>query len=421
MPQLRVLVVGAGIAGNSITFWLSKLGHAVTVVERFPAPRVTGLQLDVRGHGIDVMRRMGLESAVRAVCVPERGMQLVDTHGTRWGFLPANTSGTGAQSMTSEFEIMRADLCRVLSEETNENADYKYGKTVASVEDDVDGAVKVKFDDGEEAEFDLVVGADGLHSHMRKMVFGSEGLDALHLLDEYCAYCRVPSPLKPGEEYTATAYISPGGRFVLTRRHNAEQLQVYLTSSDISRRLRDVKRGDVVAEKQAIAAEFRGIGWKVDELLDLVMASDDFYCATDGFVALDSWSRGGVTLLGDAAYCSTVNGFGTSCAMIGAYVLAGELARHIKRGETQEAAVLRKNVTDALAEYERKLQPLILDLQEGLGAKSWFDGLGRKAWHLRILYWVAWIVSTSRLYKLVNVVPERGPKWKLPVYEELKL
>lgn len=107
MTQMKVLMSGAGIAGNSLTFWLSKLGHKVTVVERFHFLRTSGLQIDVRSHGIEVLKRMGLENTFRSHAVPGLGIQMVYSSGTRRAYFPANRSGTEAQSFTSEFEIMR--------------------------------------------------------------------------------------------------------------------------------------------------------------------------------------------------------------------------------------------------------------------------------------------------------------------------
>lgn len=420
MGRLRVLICGAGVAGNGLAFWLSKLGYDVTVVERAPELRVTGLQLDLRGHGIDVIKRMGLEKAIRAKCVPERGMQFVDTYGRRWGYFPANTSGKGTQSMTSEFEIMRVDLCQVLYEGAKDNAKYIFGASIASFSDDETGPVKVRFTNGDCEEYDLLFGADGLNSRTRRMMLGPDAPDALHRLTEHIAYLRVQSEMQEGEDYTATAYIANGRRFIFTRRHNAHQLQVYLTGSNMARRLRDVPSGDIEAEKRAFTDEFHGMGWKVDKLLQLMEGSDDFYCEREGFVKLDAWSRGRVTLVGDAGYCSSVNGFGTSCALIGAYILAGEIARHAG-DSTQGQATVNRNIQKALGEYERKLRPLITKLQKGLGEPSWFNEMEVKTWHVRVLYWIVWVISTLRIYKFVDLMPDHGAGWDLPEYPELKL
>ncbi|OAA59252.1 Monooxygenase, FAD-binding protein [Akanthomyces lecanii RCEF 1005] len=423
MTRLRVLICGAGVAGNGLAFWLTKLGHDVTVIERSPELRTAGLQLDLRSQAIDVIKRMGLEDVIRAKCVPERGMQLVDTHDRRWGFLPANTSGEGKQTMTSEYEIMRVDLCQALYAGARDRVKYIFGTSVSKFIDDENGAVKVQFDSGIAGTFDFVVGADGLNSRTRRMMLGPDTPDALHHLGEHIAYFQVPNGMQEEEDYTATAYFATSGRFVLTRRHNAHQLQVYLTASNMGARLQGVQRGDTGAEKRAFIAEFSGMGWKVDELLQLMQESDDFYCQREGFVKLDTWNCGLVVLVGDAGFCCSVNGFGTSSALIGAYILAGELARHVIHdtiSDSQEGqAVVDKDVQTALGEYERKLRPLITKLQKGLGEPNWLGGMEMKVWHLRLLYWIVWVASTLKVYKLIDLVPDQGAGWDLPEYPEL--
>lgn len=157
MAPMKVLVIGGGIAGNALTFWLSKLGHHVTVIERFPTLRATGLQIDLRGHGIEVMKRMGLEEGFRAKSAPEQGMQIVDSAGRQRGYWPVNKSGKGLQSFTTEWEIMRGDFCQLMFEVCKDRAKYIFGTSVESFEerDDLD-AVEVRFTDGKIDHFDLV-------------------------------------------------------------------------------------------------------------------------------------------------------------------------------------------------------------------------------------------------------------------------
>ncbi|TVY41867.1 Uncharacterized protein LOCC1_G007386 [Lachnellula occidentalis] len=209
--KTKILITGAGIAGTSLAFWLSKLGHDIIVVKRFPSLRATGLQIDLCGHGIEVMKRMGLEEAFRSKSAPEEGLEIVDKTGRRRAFFPANRSGKGEQSFTTDWEIMRGDLCRLVYEAGKERVKYVFGMWVEGVEDR-DGGVEVKFSDGRLEIFDLVVGADGVGSHTRKMMFGSAATNAFHPLGGgkmYVGYLTTPRPIQEGDQYIATIVAGP--------------------------------------------------------------------------------------------------------------------------------------------------------------------------------------------------------------------
>lgn len=219
MAALKVLISGGGVAGTSLTFWLTKLGHSVTVVEHFPSLRTTGLQIDHRGHGIEVRRRMGLEQAFQKHAALEEGGGFVDSKGRKRAYFGANKTGKGSQSFTSEFEIMRGDFCRIIHDATT-GAKYIFGTSVASYKDTESG-VDVVFKNGETDAFDLMVGTDGAWSSTRKMMLGNEGAAAVwNSLHESAAYLTFPDPIQPGETYDATFYIATGKRTMLLRRAN---------------------------------------------------------------------------------------------------------------------------------------------------------------------------------------------------------
>src|SRR5689334_4921972 len=138
MAPLRVLICGGGIAGPSLAFWLSKFDYDVTIVERFPSLRAGGQQIDLRGQGVQVMKKMGIEQAVRSRVVDEEGIQFVDTAGRRKAFIEANKSGKGKQSATSEFEIMRGDLCHILYDIVKDKVKWVFGVYVTSFQQDED-------------------------------------------------------------------------------------------------------------------------------------------------------------------------------------------------------------------------------------------------------------------------------------------
>lgn len=309
---MKVLINGAGLGGNALAFWLTRIGHEVTVVECFPALRATGLQLDLRGHGREVLKRMGLEAAFRAKSPPEQGLQIVNSSGRRRAYFPVNKSGKGLQSFTTEHEIVRGDFCRLMYDETKNQAKYIFGTTVTRLVNN-ENSVQATFASGATEDFDLVVGADGVTSRTRGLI----GMDGFYpCKGQFAAYMTLPSPKAEDEEYNATLYMASGGRGVMTRRHNAHELQVYMFCSSRSDLLTNAKRGSE-EEKTAFVHCMRGAGWETDAILDRLQEVPDFYCERLGLIKLASWSQGRVALLGDAAYCPSANtGMGTTSAIV---------------------------------------------------------------------------------------------------------
>ena len=440
MPPLKILVVGAGIAGNALAFWLSKLGHSVTIIERHSELRVNGLQLDLRGDGIEVIKRMGVEQKIRAKCVPEEGLVLVDDTGRRRAFFAANKSGKGAQSMTSEFEIMRGDLCLVLHDAAVEKgARYHFGISARSLVEK-DGSVEVELTNGRMERYDLVAGCDGQGSRVRRSILGDESVDgnamdsALTTLHDRVAYFTVPRPIQEGEEYVATAYLMPDRRLLLMRRHNKDEMQVYLKARTTSGsgQLKNVKRGDVKAEKEAFAELFQGAGWRTDEAVKALRdGAEDFYCQHSGFVKMERWSRGHITLVGDAGYGCPSDGFGTSVALLGAYVLAGEIGNYCHGREDASSAATKREpegrdiddgVLLALKAYEDNFQPYMKQLQKGYSAEPNFsDKIPSTPFTIDLLNRAMGIASFLKLDRIASrfMPAERIKNWKMPAYEEM--
>jgi hypothetical protein len=190
----------------------------------------------------------------------------------------------------------------------------------------------------------------------------------------------------------------------------------------IRQRLEGVDRGDVDSEKRVFAQEFRGAGWVTDELVSEMMESNDFYCERQGIVKLDGWSSGQVTLLGDAGYGSGASGLGTSAALVGAYVLAGEIGRFVGRGKDGgggKQSDKSEGLKMALEAYEKTLRGHVDWVHKGIGEEGWLDSIEVKAWHVGILYWVMWLAAQLRLDKVAGLMMGDGGKWVLPDYEEL--
>jgi 2-polyprenyl-6-methoxyphenol hydroxylase-like FAD-dependent oxidoreductase len=409
MAQLKILISGAGIAGTSLAFWLSKLGHAVTVIERFPELRTTGLQLDLRGHGIEVMKRMGLEEGFRARMAPEEGLAFVDSKGKRKAFFPANKTGKGLQGFTTDWEIMRGDLCSLIHDASKDRVTYVFGQSIEKLEER-DDKVAVCFADGKRDTFDLVVGADGQNSRTRKMLFGTAGF---HPLSEACAYFTIPDRIKAGDEYVATIYVAPGSRSYMTRRHREDRLQVYMMCQAAAPDLKAVAPGDVAAEKAALATIFAGVGWRNEQILAALPSANDFYCERLAFVRLDGWSRGRVALVGDAAYCPSANtGMGTTSSVVGAYILAGEIGRHCS-GDAL-------GISQALEAYEERFKPFMKQVQRGLKEGGGFGMFPSTSFGVAIFNNLIGIASFLKLNLLGEwILREKVDNWELPEYREL--
>ncbi|KAI0199282.1 hypothetical protein F4808DRAFT_218945 [Astrocystis sublimbata] len=422
MPTLRVLISGGGIAGNTLAFWLSKIGHDITVVERFPSLRDSGLQLDLRGTGIEVMKRMGLEKAFKEKMAPEQGVQLVDKRGRQRAYFPA-TPGGDVQNFTSEVEIMRGSMCRILSDAAAKHGTkFVFGNSIKNLVDD-GSSVKVDFADGRTDAFDLVIGADGLMSRTRKMMVGPDADDGLRPLDGLVAgYFTMPQPMEKGEEFCATVFVAPVSKGIMIRRSDPTFRQIYIGGR--TNLLKDVPRGDVKAEKAALTKMMQGSGWETDKIVASMNTDNDFYLERMALVKLDRWYRGRVALVGDAAWCPTANtGMGTTSGMVGAYILAGEIARHCGRGTAGKAgdSVFGGDIAAALAAYDKKFRPFMDQVQKGIEENSggFVYSFMTSTFGIWLIYIVAGLISYFKINVGAMFLKEQVKDWDLPDYEEL--
>jgi 2-polyprenyl-6-methoxyphenol hydroxylase-like FAD-dependent oxidoreductase len=314
-----VLISGGGIAGPALAYWLRRHGFTPTIVEIAPAPRPGGQTIDIRGISKVVVERMGLMPAIKQAQMHERGLEYVKANGRTGAAMPVELlDGAGA---IADIEILRGDLARILNDAIAGEVDYLYGDSITALDQDGTG-VEVTFASGTTRRFDLVVGADGVHSRVRKLVFGPEEQFVQHL-GGYSSYFTVetPEPLN----HWFKIYSAPGGRWVgLRPDHDARYAKALLSfrSPVIS-----YDRRDVDAQKALLAERFKGLGWHTDQILATLHDADDFYFDSTSRVVVPEWSRGRVVLVGDAGYCgSPLAGHGTALSLVGAYVLAGELA-----------------------------------------------------------------------------------------------
>jgi 2-polyprenyl-6-methoxyphenol hydroxylase-like FAD-dependent oxidoreductase len=339
-----VLISGGGIAGPALAYWLVRAGYHPTVVERAAAPRPGGQTVDLRGAGRTVVERMGLLPAVRAVTVEERGVAYVDTAGRRLGEMSAEAFG--GEGVIAEIEVMRGDLAQVLLDAADDGVEYLYDDAITAIEQDADG-VTVRFQRAPQRRFGLVVGADGLHSGVRALAFGPEERFVRPL---GCVLAFFTVPDRYGLDGWMRMYNAPGTMLALRPDRVPGRAKAMMAMRTPPA---GVHRRDPAAQRALLGSTFAGAGWVADQLIADLQDSTDLVVEELGQTRMEAWSSGRVILLGDAAWCpSPLSGLGTSTALVGAYVLAGELAR------------AGGDLTAALAAYEDVMRPYIAQAQE---------------------------------------------------------
>jgi len=313
---MKVLISGAGVAGPVLTHWLRRGGFTPTVVERAPAPRVGGQAIDVRGVALEVVERMGRLDKLQAAATNMRGMSFVDDDGVEVMRSTEETL-TGGVIGSPDVEVLRDDLSAILLR-GNED-DVVFGDWITALDEHDDG-VRVTFGSGRVEDFDLVVGADGLHSSVRALAFGEESR-YLHHLGVYLSVFTTPNflDLDHWQVFHRTEGRMSG---VYSARGNTEARSMLGFESP----LLDFDHRDLDRQRELIAERYEGVGWETKRLLAFMDEAPDFYFDSMSQVRMERWWRGRVALVGDAGYCgSPLSGQSTSAAIVGAYVLAAEL------------------------------------------------------------------------------------------------
>jgi 2-polyprenyl-6-methoxyphenol hydroxylase-like FAD-dependent oxidoreductase len=318
MSNIKVLVSGASIAGPALAHWLSRRGAEVTVVESSPGLRPGGQAVDARGVAKEVIRRMGLDAQVRAACTDTPGAYTVDADGTVLEtFRADDNDGDG---YISEIEILRGDLAQVLYDDTRDDVEYVFGDRIGELTQDADG-VDVTFASGDRRRFDLVIGADGLHSALRAMVFGPREQFVRHL-GLVLAFYTVPNEF--GLDRWMLDYHEAGRSAGLRPIRDASRA---IAMVSFPAPTFDIDYRDVDAQKGLVREQMAGVGWLTPKILAHLDSTPDFYLDQVAQVVMDRWHLGRVGLAGDAAFsASPMSGAGTGLALVGAYLLAGELA-----------------------------------------------------------------------------------------------
>lgn len=347
-----MLISGAGIAGPALAHLLSAYGYRVVVVELAPGIRPGGQTVDLRGAGADVVERMGLLDKMKQRSLFQRGIAWVRTDGSRRAEMPVEAfDGNGP---VSKLEILRGDLVDVLYEATRERVEYLFGTRITALDTGSADRVCATLSDGSTVRADLVVGADGPHSGVRRLAFGPEE-QFVRPLGGYNAWFTAPDTV--GLDGWYLMYQAPGGLNASLRpTHDPALAKAGLAfrSGPI-----DYDRRDPDAQRRLLAERFAGAGWHCDQLLAAAETAEDFYFDAFCQVRMASWTSGRVALVGDAGYCaSPLSGMGTSLALVGAYLLAGELGPATRGVDGGRLARAFERYTTRMGPYVRTCQDL---------------------------------------------------------------
>ena len=413
---MHVLVSGAGIAGPTLAWFLAKLSVKVTIVEKSDAIRPYGQSIELQATALQAFKKTGLWEEVRKRHTTEKGTQFISPYGHPVAHFPVR-EGLQA-SFTSAFEILRGDLADIVYQATKDHpyVTYRFGTTIIQVIENSKDGVRVEFNDGSIHHFDLLVAADGQWSKVRSMVFDPTTINTVHKR-MYGAYWTIPRIPKDSDWWDI--YISLRRRIMALRPDPYGSVRVYLScmpdTPSQQKQWREASRGGRHVQQELLEREFSDAGWQAERFLEGMSAAPDFYFQTIEQVRMERWSSGCVVCIGDAAYAPTpLTGEGASLAVLGAYVLAGEIS------ELRDGQCLSK----ALEAYEGRLRPFVEETQRIPGV---VPGIAhpRTAWQRWILIGalrvVAWIFGFAWVSKWLGSEEKEDGSFPLPVYRNFEI
>ncbi|MFC9425459.1 FAD-dependent monooxygenase [Streptomyces sp. NPDC056987] len=328
-----VLISGAGIAGPALAFWLNRYGFAVTVVEKAGAPRGGGYPVDVRGTALEVVRRMGILPRLRDAHIDLRRLTFLDGDGGEVASVAPHTVTGGVAGR--DLEVRRGDLIAALHAAVRDDVEFLFDDSIDTLDQSGHGVdqfghggdrsghgVDVTFRGGGSRTFDIVVGADGMHSRTRASLFGPE--EQFH---RYLGYCFAGFTLRNtfGLSHETVLWNTPGRAAALYAVGGDEDVHVLLNFARQEPPFGAFRNPE--AQRELVAEVFADAGWEVPGLLAALRDADDLFFDTVSQIRMPRWSSGRIALVGDAAYApSFLTGQGSSLALVGAYMLAGSLA-----------------------------------------------------------------------------------------------
>lgn len=350
---MRVLISGAGIAGLTAAFWLNRFGHDLTIVEKSPALRDGGYMIDFFASGYDVSEKMGILDKLAQIHYPISRVSFLDGEGKE----RFDISYPAFRQVfdNRHFNFMRGELERVLHSEIADTVPIKFGTTVKFLTFQ-ESQVCAELSDGTSTSFDLVVGADGVHSRVRELLFGEERRFERRLGYHTAAFILAQSPQSFALDNAFYTMTVPGRQFGVYPIRGDRVATYFVHKADLP--IKDFSSGAARAELRKTYGEFK---WIVPEILEQSEGVDIYFDEVSQ-IEMPGWSQGSVVLVGDACQCvSLAAGQGASLAMAGGYVLAHELANS------------PEDIPQALSQYERKMKPAILKKQRaGRRVVKWF-------------------------------------------------
>ena len=345
MNGRRVLISGASVAGPVLAYWLNRFGFQPTVVERTEELRFGsgGHAVDLFDPALQIIEWMGALPQVQDAGTHTEIISFI-RDGHRPVDVPAELGSEGVSER--HVEIMRGELAKIIHESGRNDVEYLFGNSISSLEE-IDQGVDVTFQHGPPQTFDLVIGADGLHSITRRLAFGEE-YQFLHFLGGYLAVFTVPNYLDLHQQMLGCGDVGRTAA-IYPVRETGQARVIFLWRTPT---LHDYDRHDVAAQRRLIRNLYGDMGWEVPRLLAELENADDLYLDSISTIVMDTWTRGRVSLVGDAGYSpGPAVGGGTSLAVVGAYVLASELA------------AASGDHARGLAAYEQVLRPAVLQSQ----------------------------------------------------------
>jgi 2-polyprenyl-6-methoxyphenol hydroxylase-like FAD-dependent oxidoreductase len=349
----EILISGAGIAGPALAYWLRRGGFSPMLIERAARRRTEGYMIDFWGVGYDVAERMGLLPRLHEAGYRIEEVRLVDDRGKRITGLDAHLF----QQATHDryLSLLRGDLASALLELVDDQVETMFGESVTGLSDNGSG-VAVTFARSPMRRFDLVIGADGLHSNIRTLAFAENQWRELHLGYYAAAFTIDDYPHRDEQAYVS--FSMPGRQVARYALRNGRSAFLFVfTSNEVA----GDPRHDVAAQRAALHRMFAGGGWECDEILAAMDRTEDVYFDAVAQIRMPSWSTGRVALVGDAAFCpSLLAGQGSSFGMAGAYVLA------------QSLVAAQGDHALAFREYERCFKPFINRKQASAAKFGWW-------------------------------------------------